>query len=298
MNKLAFLLVIFCAGIYAQNGGKTGFSVLKIPVGARNAAMGNTGMSSAGDVSAIFNNPAVVNSTEKSEIFLFHNQWIEDVSLDMFAARTTLWGITWGAGLAASSVDGIEIREKAGEALGEFNAHNMNAVISAAFSVAQGWNAGLNVKYLYEEYFVDQAEGFAFDIGLSYGNGMDDYRYTFLIKNIGSLNNLRNESSTLPAEAGLGAYRMWNNVFNDFDLAAAVEVQQGIHSGTFDFRTGVELVYDSMIALRLGVTPLHETRQFGSGLGIRYNNLNFDYAFLPFSEGLGSGHLVSLNFSF
>lgn len=298
MKKFWLILIISCMSIYAQDAGKTGFPVLKFPAGARTAAMGNSGLSTAGDVSAVFNNPAVVNDASVSELFLFHNQWIEDVSADMFAARSTFWGITWGTGIAYSSVRGIEIREKAGDPLGEFNAHTMNALVSAAFSPAENWSAGINIKYLYEEYFVDQAEGFAFDFGVSYGDGKTDYRYSFLINNLGSLNNLRNEATVLPAAAGLGISRQWNSVFASIDIGAAAEIHQGLNSGIFELRSGVEVIYNSMFALRTGIAPMHETSKFTAGLGIIYNNLNFDYAFLPFSDGLGSGHLVSLNFVF
>ena len=42
----------------------------------------------------------------------------------------------------------------------------------------------------------------------------------------------------------------------------------------------------------------YESKGLTTGLGLKWEGLNFDYAFTPYSYELGSAHTISLMYSF
>ncbi len=295
MKNIIFILLISLS-IYGQDAGKTGFAILKLPVGARNASLGNTGVSSSSDVTALFYNPAALNESSTDELFIFHNQWIQGVSSEYFAAKTSFWGLTAATGVSISSVNDIEIRQKPGDAEGAFDSHAMTVSVGAAFSPAQNWQSGVTIKYLYEDYLADQADGFAFDVGGVYT--LSGYRLSVALSNIGSMNNLKNNPTKLPASFRAGVNRLFNGLFPQFDLTASAEIQQQLTSGIFGINAGAELTYDNVFSFRLGTLPLNESNYLTGGLGFQLSGIHVDYGFTPFAEDLGAGHLISLNYRF
>lgn len=295
MKKIIFLL-LFSMSVYGQDAGKSGFATLKLPVGARNASLGNTGVSSASDVTALFYNPASLNESSAPEVFIFHNQWIQGVSSEYFAAKSSFWGLTAAAGLSISSVDDIEIRNKPGDPEGTFNAHAMTVSLGAAFSPAENWQSGVTIKYLYEDYLADQADGFAFDVGAVYA--FSGFRVSAALSNIGSMNNLKNNPTKLPAAFRAGINKSFASIFPQFDVSASAEVQQQLTSGIFGVNAGAEIIYDNMVAMRFGTLPLNDSNYLTAGLGFNISGIRIDYGFTPFAEDLGAGHLISLNYRF
>jgi hypothetical protein len=48
----------------------------------------------------------------------------------------------------------------------------------------------------------------------------------------------------------------------------------------------------------LVINPVMRSAAFSYGLGVSYGFLSFDYGSIPFSGGLGNGHLVSVGIIF
>jgi hypothetical protein len=57
-------------------------------------------------------------------------------------------------------------------------------------------------------------------------------------------------------------------------------------------------MYDHALALRLGYETGYESRGFTAGLGFCYSIVQLDYAYVPFSLGLGEAHIFSMGFQF
>ena len=83
-----------------------------------------------------------------------------------------------------------------------------------------------------------------------------------------------------------------------FDVISVLELQKYLDTDDIHLNLAAEVFYDKLIALRVGYQTGYESRGFTGGLGLRWGNLGFDYAFLPFSLGLGSANLFSLQFRF
>ena len=85
---------------------------------------------------------------------------------------------------------------------------------------------------------------------------------------------------------------------NKFDFIVSGEFQKYIDNDDIHFNTGAEAVYNKTFALRAGYQTGYEAKGFTAGIGVAWGSLNFDYAYTPFSLGLGNANQFSLQFSF
>ena len=74
--------------------------------------------------------------------------------------------------------------------------------------------------------------------------------------------------------------------------------QKYIDTDDTHIHVGGEIFYDNLIALRLGYISGYEAKGLTAGLGVYWQGINFDYAFTPYSYGLGTGHTISLMYTF
>lgn len=299
-NKaIVTVLILFSTiSVYSQTAGNTGLSFLKYGFGARNIAMGDAGTALSNDLTGLFYNPAKLALTDKSEVLFMHNQWIQDVSSEVIGAKTVLWGIPFAVGFNVTSIDGIEYREIPGEPITEFDANYFYGSLSTGFFVTDDISVGTGVKYLYEGLLNDEASGFGFDFGVNYLLPYKGLSASAVVRNVGSMNALRNEETKLPAELRIGTAYTYSMEEAKFDFTGGAEFQKYLDTEDNHFNFGGEVLYNKLIAARAGYQTGYESRGFTAGIGLMWGNLKFDYAFLPFSYGLGNANLFSLQFKF
>ncbi|HQF42717.1 MAG TPA: PorV/PorQ family protein [Ignavibacteriaceae bacterium] len=297
-KQLLLLLLLTTTVAYSQSAGNTGLSFLKYGFGARNIAMGDAGTALSNDLTNLFYNPAKLALTDGSEVLFMHNEWIQDVRSEVVGAKTTIFGLPFALGFNVTSVDGIEYREIPGEPITTFNANYFFGSLSTGFFVTDEISMGLSFKYLYEGILNDEATGFGFDFGINYVLPYEGATASIVLKNVGSMNELRNESTKLPAEVRIGTAYTYSLEDTKFDFTGGVEFQKYLDTDDNHFNFGAEVLYNKLIALRAGYQSGFESRGFTTGAGLMWGNLKFDYAFLPFNLGLGSANLFSLQFKF
>ncbi len=294
MKKLALLSFVLFFQLYAQSAGESGLSFLKIGVGARNLALADNGTTQSNDATAIFYNPANIGLTNNSEIFFMHNSWIQDVSVEALAVKFSLFGLPLNIGLNSSNIGNIEIRTNPGEKDGSFNAHYFSSSIGTAFSPIDNLYCGAAYKYLYENLFSDEATGYAFDFGATYLNVIPNLSASAVLKNLGSMSQLRTEKTKLPTEFRLGAAYQLPEFVNLVKTFSSVEYQKYTSLNDSHINLGIEAVYNSSLALRIGYMTAYESKGFTAGLGIKWNLLDIDYAYTPFKYSLGSAQSISI----
>lgn len=297
-KQLLLLLLLTTTVAYSQSAGNTGLSFLKYGFGARNIAMGDAGTALSNDLTNLFYNPAKLALTDGSEVLFMHNEWIQDVRSEVVGAKTTIFGLPFALGFNVTSIDGIEYREIPGEPITTFNANYFFGSLSTGFFVTDEISMGLSFKYLYEGILNDEATGFGFDFGINYVLPYEGVTASIVLKNVGSMNELRNESTKLPAEVRIGTAYTYSLEDTKFDFTGGVEFQKYLDTEDNHFNFGAEVLYNKLIALRAGYQSGFESRGFTTGAGLMWGNLKFDYAFLPFNLGLGSANLFSLQFKF
>ncbi len=297
-KQLLLLLLLTTTVAYSQSAGNTGLSFLKYGFGARNIAMGDAGTALSNDLTNLFYNPAKLALTDGSEVLFMHNEWIQDVRSEVVGAKTTIFGLPFALGFNVTSIDGIEYREIPGEPITTFNANYFFGSLSTGFFVTDEISMGLSFKYLYEGILNDEATGFGFDFGINYVLPYEGVTASIVLKNVGSMNELRNESTKLPAEVRIGTAYTYSLEDTKFDFTGGVEFQKYLNTEDNHFNFGAEVLYNKLIAVRAGYQSGFESRGFTTGAGLMWGNLKFDYAFLPFNLGLGSANLFSLQFKF
>lgn len=297
-KQILLLLLISAAVAYSQSAGNTGLSFLKYGFGARNIAMGDAGTALSNDITSLFYNPAKLTLTNGSEVLFMHNEWIQDVRSEVIGAKTIIFGLPFALGFNVTSVDGFEYREVPGEPITTFDANYFYGSLSTGFFVTDEISMGVTVKYLYEGILNDEAAGFGFDFGINYLLPIHGLTPSIVIKNIGSMNKLRNESTKLPTEVRIGVAYTYSLENSKLDFTGGVEFQKYLDTEDNHFNFGGEVLYNKLIALRAGYQSSFESRGFTTGIGLMWGSLKFDYAFLPFSLGMGSANLFSLQFKF
>jgi hypothetical protein len=296
MNKIIIAALLFTGIIFSQDAGKTGLSFLKFGFGARNIAMGDAGNSIASDVTSLFYNPSKLAMSQDHELMFMHNEWIQDVRSEVLGARTVLFGLPIALGVNVTSISDIEIRRIPGAPDATFSANYFYGSLSTGFKLTDELGTGISVKYLYEGLYQDEANGWGIDLGFYYILPVEGLTASASVRNIGTMDALRVEETKLPSEvrAGLSYSQMLSS---NFDLSAGAELQKYFESTTH-INFGAEILYSGVLALRGGYQTGFETRGLTAGVGIKWGSLRFDYAFLPFSLGIGNANLLSLSFKF
>ena len=299
MKKIFVIILLSVATLFAQSAGNSGLSFLKNGFGARNIAMGDLGVVGVNDLTALNYNPALLSEYRAPQVMLTHNQSIQDLSTQLVGASFSLWGIPFAAGVNNTSVNDLEIRTVASdEPQSYFNAHYMFGSLSTGFEIYENLSFGVTTKYVYENLFSDEAAGWAFDFGLSYFDIIEGLDIGASYRNIGSLDELRNEATKLPVDLRIGlAYGLdFTSINSEVNVIGGV--QKYTETDDTHIHAGGEVFYDNIIAMRLGYMTGYEAKGFTAGLGLYWEGLNFDYAFTPYSYGLGSAHTISLMYSF
>jgi hypothetical protein len=298
MKKIIFTILLISSVSFAQSAGNTGLAFLKFGYGARNIAMGDAGSSASNDLSALYYNPSRLVSFEGSQAMFMHSEWIQDVTSEVGGIKWNMFNLPWAVGFNVTSVADIEVRERPGEAISTFNANYFFLSLSSGFKVIKDLDFGTTVKYIYEGILNDQSVGYGLDFGLNYFTPVKGLTASTVIRNIGSMNALNVVGTTLPLDFRLGGAYNYNLQSSKLYFIVTGEFQKYLDNDDIHFNTGAEAVYNETFAARVGYQTGYEARGFTAGIGIEWGSLRFDYAYTPFSLGLGNANQFSLQFSF
>lgn len=299
IKKIFLIFLISAISIYSQSAGSTGLSFLKFGFGARNIAMGDAGTAVANDLTNLFYNPAKLVNSDNSEVLFMHNQWIQDVNSEVIGVKTNFWNLPFAFGFNVTSVKDIPYRSIASpEPETTFDANYFYGSVSTGFFVTDEISFGATLKYLYEGLLNDEASGYGLDFGINYLLSVKGLTASAVLKNIGSMNALRNEQTKLPTELRLGSSYTYKLEEHNFDFTAGAEFQKYLTADETHFNFGGEALYNKLFAARMGYQTGYDSRGFTAGIGLMWGNLKFDYASLPFNLGLGNANLFSVQFKF
>ncbi len=298
MKKIIFIILTTGSIIFAQSAGNTGLSFLKFGFGARNLAMGDAGASASNDLSALYYNPARLSLIDKNEVLFMHSNWIQDINSEVFGIKWNLFGLPWAIGLNYTSINDIEIRTRPGEPESKFDANYFYGSLSTGFYIWNELSFGTTIKYLYEGLLSDESTGWGFDFGLNYLTPIKGLSVSTVIKNLGSMNALRKEETKLPTDFRLGSAYEFDVESAKLDFIAVAELLTYLDTDDIHFNIGGDIIYNRIIALRVGYQSGYEAKGFTAGIGLMWGNLRFDYAYMPFSLDLGNANLFSLQFKF
>jgi hypothetical protein len=290
------LIILSQSRSFAQNdgAGNTGLSFLKLGVGAQSISMGEAYSSLTEDATSVYYNPARLFYGSKTNVYLAHNSSLVDFTNDFIAFKTSGEKFAFGIGVQRAAVNDIEIRNIPGTAIDKFNSENLAIGISLAYMFSPGISIGVTPKFLYEKIYVDDASGLAFDIGTNYTK--DNFSASFVISNLGSINELRHAATKLPASLRLGAgYKI---IKTDFAFRFALDGFKVLDGGKMHIHAGGEAAYKDMFFLRAGYQTNYENKSLTAGIGFRYKAITLDYAFVPYKYEFSNSNTFSLGLNF
>lgn len=299
MRKIIFIsLVFFSVSLSAQNAGKNGLSFMKYGFGAKNNSLADLGVVFANDVTALSYNPALLVNMADVQLSLTHNQSIQDVRSEMIGFGFSYDKIKFAIGANTTSIDDIEIRTVPGEAVSTFNASYFYGSFSTGFYLTEQLSAGATIKYLYESMLTDEATGLGFDLGLAYKNVIENLNLGLAVRNLGSMNKLRDEETKLPKDIRFGAAYLLNLNQYKTDITLGTGINKYFEEEDTHFSVAADILYDRLLAIRVGYMTGYEAKGITLGMGINWNSFNFDYAYTPFTYDLGNAHTISVGYCF
>jgi hypothetical protein len=277
----------------AADPGDTGLAFLKIGVGARAAGMGEAYVAVAQDPTAMYWNPAGIAVARNFELHASHNEWISDVRYEYVAATHGMQGHAFGAQAALLHMGDFEGRDADGVFTESFSSYDFMFGGSYGRRFTRSLEAGATAKILYEKIESFSTTGFAVDLGARYRTPLRGLTIAGTATNMGPAMKFEEDEFLLPFNVRFGAAWRTRALLEGLILAADLRFP---NDSDTKGNIGAELQLHPMIALRGGMKLNYDEEMGTAGVGIRYRDYEFDYAYSPFSDEsqLGDGHRFSI----
>jgi hypothetical protein len=304
-NMLLLMIMIsvffaFCPS-RAFCAGETSANFLKIGVGAKNVAMGETGATETG-LNAVYWNPAGVADVDNMEATFMDAAWLETISFQNVAfARRFNFGV-----LAVSadylSMASIDKYDNTGGQQGSFGASDKAIKLTYALDISatpEKTYAGVTLKYISSNIDNFTATAFALDAGLYFDTIFEDLRFGVVFQNLGTPMKYEVNSFSLPLNLKAGVnYLVTDGLDASLDLNKATDTGVITNAGaqyaiTINDETGVFL----RGGYRSNTDGLGGSAGMTLGFGLVYQSYRFDYAFVPYGD-LSDTNRFSLGYKF
>lgn len=325
MKKIIKVLILLLTAIcLAQAGeitkkGTNAAQFLKIGVGARASAMGESYVAEANDASALFWNPAGLASISSNEVMLVRTNWIADITYDFAAFVVPFADLgTFGMYYQGLNMDDMKVRtEYAPEGTGEFFSASSFAIgLSYARKMTEKFAFGVGIKFLREQIWHESASSIAIDVGINYSTSIENLRLGMAITNYGGkmqmdgkdlltfvdpdpnldgnnenvISRLNTEEYDIPISFRIGF--AYDPVKTDFHrITTTID---GVTPNDYNehINVGMEYGFREMVFLRSGYKGIGLSNSevgFSGGGGINYSidsnlGLVVDYAYVDFGR--------------
>jgi hypothetical protein len=322
MKKLTITIIaLFTCGVTlnaqlipilgAQRAGTATAQFLKIGVGARATAMGETFVSVANDASCLYWNPAGMTQFETNEVLLAHSAWFVDIRHEFLGVVYHLSAAdAVGLSVTALHMDDMPVTtEFAPRGNGNyFTVGDVGIGLSYSRKLTSQFSFGGTVRYVEETMDVLKMRSVMVDLGTYYWTGLGTSRFSAVVTNFGNqmspsgslaLNN--GESVTQFQEFSPPTVFRFGFAFEpimDETNVLTTSIQLN-HPNDNSENIGVGAEYSLMktFFLRGGYKFNVEEQSFSLGAGISATvsgiNLNVDYGYAAFTN-LGGVHRISM----
>ena len=287
---------------YLWASGATSGAFLRIGIGARATAMGETGTT---DVSAesIHWNPAGLALLRVRSVSFMHAAWIEASSMNDIAMAIPAGDGTMGVAVSYFSVPDINRVDNTGLPQGGSYSPSDIAVKLAYARPMWGLPMGGTVKYISSSLDDQTATAVAADGGVMLQSllapGRNDIRIGVSFLNAGSRMKYVNESFSLPFTVRAGvAYMPVVPLTLAIDVDSMSEMETAGHFGIqYLYGLGSSARFAGRLGYRTNTRGLDGMAGITAGIGVAVGALQVDYAFVPYGD-LNDTHRVSITYGF
>lgn len=308
-----------------QRAGISALQFLKIGVGGRGAALGESMVAIANDVSALYWNPAGLTLMDENAVMISHTEWLVDLKHDFLGAMYKLSSSdAVGVSLISLRTDDMPVTtETQPFGTGEyFRYADMALGVSYARRMTDKFSLGATVRYVRESLHMLKIQTVLIDLGTHYSIGFGGLRFGVVVSNFGSDVSPTGEV-TLFDGSTIESFQSFSPP-TVFKIGFAMEVfrnEQHTVTGTVQLnhpndnaeqvRLGAEYEWNKWVFLRAGLkrtigesilgkdTKSADDYSFGLGLRVplSFSTANFDYSYTNFNQ-LGAAHRISLSLSY
>lgn len=310
MNSImkTFLVFLLTAALLMGQDGEGGTeSTFKLGFGARALGLGQAYTALADDPTAVFWNPAGLESVYRQSATFFHTTLFDATQFDFLGyAFPTLDLGTFGFGIARLGVSGIQQRDVFNVPLGNFSYDEYQLYFSYAKTLFWNLTPGITVRWIRQGWNNLQegdlnATGVGADIGLMYrpdwlGNALvQDWSFGLNVRNAFAP-QLRagNQVDEIPLTVRLGILKKVRfsggsalNLLMDVDYSQKRSLL--IHAGT-------EYNFQDLGRVRVGF----DGTGMSFGAGLRYSMFDLDYSYggSAYQDVFNPTHRVSISVNF
>ena len=292
------LTILAVAFLFATAQAQDGVALLKIDHGARLAGMGSTFPGGSNDPNAAVFNPAAAAGFEKFTASFGHTEYWENIRLESgFMAAGLTPKLFIHAGIRFAAVDGLELRPPFPKAdpIAEFEAHDVSFKGGFAYRINPRLDIGIGAGWIIEKIGSYRGSSFNVDIGARYqatakielaGSALS-LGSSFRLEQAGLIGS---NDISLPTTYRFGAAYEYNERYNGAAELVYLDDEAHLH-------LGAESIVNEIFSVRTGYMLNYDSKSFTAGATFTKRNMSVDYAFIPFSNNLGTSHLFNLNFS-
>ncbi|MDD4873646.1 MAG: PorV/PorQ family protein [Dehalococcoidales bacterium] len=290
------VLVAICAFAWGtKDVGTASLEFLRIGVGARPAACGESFVAVANDATAIFWNPAGLAQLNNQEVSVMHLEWFGGFKYDSLSYVYPTAKGNFGAGFVYLHNNDIDKTSAAPGGRynrdGFFTFSDSALVASYSNKLNESLLYGINAKFIQEAIDGSQDYSLVTDLGLIYYDSKHKIKLGSSIQNIG----LKTNGAFPPIVIRLGI--ACNPFSKDLTLASDIDLPK---AGRPSLNLGAEYWFKGILAIRAGYKYKNGNAEMDNivgltaGMGLRIRNYMLDYAFVPYGE-LGNTHRLSLS---
>ena len=309
MKKIIFhfiFIIIFSASLNAGAGSKSAEFIL-FGVGGRPLGLGGAYTAMAGDIYSVHWNPAGLAGIRSYRVAAMHTKLPESVSQQFitlgFPVGTktnknqyialSLNFMNYGEEMMTIYVDPGDANYFTKAQTGRsFDGSDMLARLSYAYKKDSRLSLGMNLKYISQNIYTYNGSALGIDAGIIYKLS-GDVNLGAGLYNFGTKLKMDKDATELPQQfkTGLSA-----NVIDDILLVNGDIIYT--RDENMDYALGAEFRPVKIFALRGGYNSINEAGNgFTFGFGMKFNKLNFDYAYEFFGD-FDASHKFSLDYEF
>lgn len=289
-------------GFDFEKTSSAGFQALKIPIGARESALGEAASSLTRDANAVFWNVGALPLITGPQIYLTHNQWLINSRVNALVAAVPLKAYTFGLSVMNFAIESFEettVTDPMGTGR-TVSAGDLTVGLAAARRFNDRLTIGLQIKFAREQLDQDAFSNMLFDVGTVYYTGFRQLRLAFTLQHFGaSVEGLR-ESFRMPLLFRMSAADELV-MRSGFRLSTSVELVHPTDNNEW-VNWGTEAVLLDMLSLRAGYRLRVDEGRLALGVGlapprVAMFRLHLDYAYVPYGDILGVTHRLTLGLS-
>jgi len=308
---IAILIPTFIVNpVIAGDPGTTGFNFLKIPVGARGVAMGESNVAVSEGADSIYWNPAGLAHQKNVEFYFSHNKWFEEIDHQYLSCVAPTVNVgSFGAYIYRLGMDEFQGYDANGVPNKEVDAGDWMGGVSWAKEVkswqdSRSLSFGMTTKYIVEKLDDQSASAFAGDFGFLFKNSDRGFKGDWWDKdislglfagNLGTDAEFDSDAYSLPKvyKLGLG----YKRILEGQPFCSSLDFITPLDNDTY-YSAGLEYYILGTIALRTGYrSECDEGSGFMAGIGVKTGICDLDYAFADYGI-FGGTHRIGVSFSF